>query len=120
MLDTFEKLAMIAGGLITLATLITLLVKPVKKLLYQKLCKPYEDLHQKLDQSDEAQLLGMMALMSLVRDRLYQSCKYFISEGEISTDDLQNLTVLYEGYTKLGGNGTCKELYERVLELKIK
>lgn len=34
--------------------------------------------------------------------------------GEITADEMDNLTLLYDPYVALGGNGTIKKLMERV------
>ena len=46
--------------------------------------------------------------------------KHYIEEESIDVEDLKNLEHLYNAYTAMGGNGTCKQLYERVCALKFK
>ncbi len=59
------------------------------------------------------------ALLALLHDKLYYLCQHFIEKGRISTDELENIEYLYKPYSALGGNGTCKRLYEEVLRLPI-
>ena len=59
------------------------------------------------------------ALLALLHDKMYYLCQHFINKGEITTDELENLEYLYKPYSALGGNGTCKRLYEEVLRLPI-
>ncbi len=59
------------------------------------------------------------ALLALLHDKLYYLCQHFISKGSITADELENLEYLYKPYSSLGGNGTCKRLYEEVLRLPI-
>ena len=60
------------------------------------------------------------ALLALLHDKLYYLCQHFISKGSITADELENLEYLYKPYSSLGGNGTCKRLYEEVLRLPIR
>lgn len=59
------------------------------------------------------------ALLALLHDKMYYLCQYFIDKGQITTDELENIEYLYRPYEALGGNGTCKRLYEEVLRLPI-
>ena len=58
-------------------------------------------------------------VLSILHDRLQQACVYHLKVGYISVDDLGNLETMFKAYTKLGGNGTVKKLYERCQELRI-
>ena len=58
-------------------------------------------------------------LLGLAHDRIFAICKKALREGEISTDDYENLTYLYKGYKALGGNGTGELLYNNVSSLRI-
>lgn len=57
---------------------------------------------------------------AILRDRLFQSCEYYIEKGEISTPALENLTSLHKAYNNLNGNGTGDTLYQQAKNLKIK
>lgn len=59
---------------------------------------------------------GMKAML---HDRLYQSCRYYLSKGVIDEDGYANLSAIYNSYHGLGGNGTGTELYNRACRLKI-
>lgn len=56
----------------------------------------------------------------LMRDRILQSCRYFISQGYVTITARENITEMFHCYTDIGGNGTCKMMYEQMLELPIK
>ena len=56
-------------------------------------------------------------VLSMLHDRLYQACQYYIVRGSIELAGLKNIEYLYRAYHALGGNGTVTELYERVKEL---
>ena len=59
-------------------------------------------------------------VVAMLHDRLYQSCMYFIEQGEIPISALKNIERMYKAYHNLGGNGTGTEIYERVTELELK
>ena len=59
------------------------------------------------------------ALLALLHDKMYYLCQHFIEKGTITADELENIEYLYKPYEALGGNGTCKRLYEEVLRLPI-
>ncbi|HIY53713.1 MAG TPA: hypothetical protein H9832_07135 [Candidatus Agathobaculum merdavium] len=54
------------------------------------------------------------ALLATLHDRLLFLCLHYLEAGEITADELDNLTLLYDQYVALGGNGTIKKLMERV------
>lgn len=57
------------------------------------------------------------ANLALLHDKIYQQCICFLEQGWISVDDLENLEYIWKGYQALGGNGTGKVLYKKVLAL---
>lgn len=57
---------------------------------------------------------------AMLHDRIFQSCEYFVKQGEISINELENLDKLYQPYKEIGGNGLCKEMVNRVKNLKLK
>lgn len=60
------------------------------------------------------------ANVAILHNEIYKQCTYFIEQGEISVDDLDNLEYLWDGYHGLGGNGTGELLYNRVRTLPLK
>ena len=64
------------------------------------------------------------AMIAMLHDRLFQSCRYYIKLGFIPLDEsetvLDNLKLLYDTYSALGGNGTGTELYNRAKSLPIR
>ena len=58
-------------------------------------------------------------MMWIQHDRLLELCKMYLRAREITVDELENLTGLYESYKELGGNGTIKKLYEKVQNLTV-
>jgi len=60
------------------------------------------------------------ANVALLHDKIYQQCSFFIGQGWVSVDDLENLEYLWRGYHNLGGNGTGEILYNKVKDLPNK
>lgn len=58
-------------------------------------------------------------MMWLQHDRLLVLCKMYLKDKEITVEELENLSGLYESYKELGGNGTIKKLYEKVQNLTV-
>lgn len=79
---------------------------------WQLITKVYEN-------SSKKDTIERAALRMLLHDRLYQGCRYYIREGKIDVDGLENMTGIYKSYHNLGGNGTGTALYERVSKLPI-
>ncbi len=64
------------------------------------------------------------AMIAILHDRLFQCCQYHIKHGFIPLGEaetvLDNLKLLYDTYSALGGNGTGTELYNRTKKLPLK
>ena len=143
-MDNFETLVLVAGGVITLLVLSEkirlLLLKPI----FWLFCRPHNEIQDKIEtkcvefkssleetntrieevsERQESKILEMNAmsfgLLSILHDRIFQACMYFITKEEISCDELENLEYLYKGYAGLGGNGTCEILMIKVRHLKV-
>ena len=59
-------------------------------------------------------------LLAILHDRIYQACNFYIKQEWVDVQGLRNLEYMYKPYAAMGGNGTAKELYERVKDLPIK
>lgn len=59
------------------------------------------------------------ALLAITKDRLYQGCKFFLSKDEIDIQELDNINMLFDTYTKLGGNHGMEAIVNRVRSLKV-
>lgn len=59
------------------------------------------------------------AMVALMRDRIFQSCRYHLKNGFVTTGDLEVLNAMYDSYHKLGGDTIATTLVERVNKLKI-
>lgn len=60
------------------------------------------------------------AVKALSHDALFTRCTDLIARGEISSSELENLTILYDAYKDQGQNGTGEELYTRAKSLPLK
>ena len=58
-------------------------------------------------------------IKALSHDALFSRCEQLISKGSITSDDLENLNMLYEAYHDLGMNGAGEELYNRAKSLPL-
>lgn len=59
-------------------------------------------------------------LLGLGHDRIINLCMQYISAGEITQGEYENLNkYLYEPYKKMGGNGTAERFMLEVNKLKI-
>lgn len=60
------------------------------------------------------------AVKALSHDALFTRCEELLRRGEISSSELENLTILYTAYSDQGLNGTGTELYNRCKDLPLK
>lgn len=56
----------------------------------------------------------------LMKDRLLQTCRYFLAKGYMTISARENITEMYHCYHEMGGNGTGKLLYEQAIDLPVK
>jgi len=60
------------------------------------------------------------AVKALSHDALFTRCSDLIARGDISSSELENLTILFNSYHDQGQNGTGEELYNRAKALPLK
>ena len=58
-------------------------------------------------------------IKALSHDALFTRCEQLIIKGKITTDELENLDMLYDAYKGLGMNGAGAELYNRCKALPL-
>ena len=58
-------------------------------------------------------------ILAVLRDRILQSCNYFIAQGKISQLALENITMMHDAYKALGGNGLCDRQFKTVNKLRV-
>lgn len=52
-------------------------------------------------------------------DRLFRYSQFYIETNQITFDEMETLTEIYQGYHGLGGNGTGTEIYEKCKKLPV-
>lgn len=82
-----------------------------------------KQLNTKISQERNENQAIKTAMVAMLHDRLFQCCRHYIKTGYIPIDEaeqiLDNLKMLYETYSALGGNGTGTELYNRTKALPL-
>lgn len=58
-------------------------------------------------------------IRAVLRDRILQSCNYFIERGSITPLALENITLMHDSYKELHGNGLCDRQFEAVNKLQV-
>ena len=53
------------------------------------------------------------------RYRLFHDMTLYIKKGSVSLEEFREITILFESYRKMGGNGEIEALYRIFSELKI-
>lgn len=60
-------------------------------------------------------------LVGLAHDRILELGEKYLERGYVKVDEFENLNdYLYKPYAKAGGNGTAKNVMEKVKQLPIK
>lgn len=55
----------------------------------------------------------------ILRDRILQSCNYFIGQQKITPLALENISKMHDAYKALGGNGLCDRVFKEINELEV-
>lgn len=58
-------------------------------------------------------------IKAISHDALFARCEALLEKGNITTDELENLDLLFDAYTGLGMNGAGAELYNRCKSLPL-
>ena len=59
-------------------------------------------------------------IVSLLRDRITQSCRHIENNGFITQQQITSITDLYDSYKNLGGNHGLNIIVEKTIKLPIK
>ena len=70
--------------------------------------------NEQLETQNKATMLGVQALL---RDRLLQAFKHYISQGYAEYNDRENVRNMYEQYEALGPNSVMTDMYEKFTDL---
>lgn len=85
----------------------------------------YQRREEKKEEAKKKDSAERKMLLALAHDRIYYLCGQFLSEfkagarDHMDVDEFHNLQILYDGYKSLGGNGTCKRLYDEVSKIPV-
>lgn len=121
----------VTGMEITVQSFLQYLLSPIAIVLIGKYLDYKIERHQKKREEERATRnakeqemaatieLMKMGLLSMLRDRILQSCRYFIDQGKIDPLVLENITKMHDSYKALGGNGLCDRLYAKVQDLPL-
>ena len=77
-------------------------------------------LWQTIKKEHEEQRLLREAVLAILHDRLYSLARYYLAQGWLTIQDLDNLEYIYKAYHGLGGNGTGTDLFTRCKALPIR
>ena len=83
---------------------------------YKKIKEEKEQRAKEQKEYAERQKVQETAICAILHDRLLQSLTYYLEKGEINSDQMDNLKIMYDSYIALNGNGTIKILWERFKE----
>ena len=72
--------------------------------------------NEKMEAQNKATMLGVQALL---RDRLLQAFRHYISLGFAEYSDRENVKNMYENYEALGPNSVMEDLYEQFTSLPM-
>ena len=75
-----------------------------------------QEQNAQLEAQNKATMLGVQALL---RDRLLQAFKHYISQGFADYTDRQNVENMYRQYEALGPNSVMSDLYDKFTELPM-
>lgn len=116
----FDLAVKLVAGVLVFITFKAKFYQPLKNCLKKKIVQPHVELNNRCDEFEKTQEVLEIGVLAILHDRVYQACKHYIEQESIDVEDLKNLEHLYNAYAAMGGNGTCKQLYERVCALKFK
>ena len=72
--------------------------------------------NEQLEAQNKATMLGVQALL---RDRLLQAFRHFLTQGYAEYSDRENVKNMYDQYEALGPNSVMSDLYEKFTELPM-
>lgn len=79
-----------------------------------KLKEQVEEIKKENQKQNADNLLLKNGVLALLKDRLFQSCQYYLNKGSISVDEMEVVELMYKNYHALGANGVGQKLFEAV------
>ncbi len=108
---------MITNGLLTLV--ISWLTFKFKK--REERLKEVQSRKEKEKEEDKEEILAIKdGIISLLRDRIIQSCRYIENNGFITQQQITSVTDMYDSYKNLGGNHGLNIIVEKAIKLPIR
>lgn len=77
----------------------------------------FRKIQKRIKCDKEERELSKIALQALLRNEIVRSFNEHIDKKYCSIHDRENVEAMYNVYVSLGGNGTVKGLYKRLMEL---
>ena len=81
--------------------------------------KQQEEIKKQNDQLEAQNKATMLGVQALLRDRLLQAFKHYISQGFADYTDRENVKNMYDQYEALGPNSVMSDLYKKFIELPM-
>lgn len=127
-MNPFERFTNFCSSLIVVLTFFSMIYPPLRKKIKgffvdrkniksldeykESMDKRFSILEQSMEQNKDVNI-------TVLHDRLYSECTKCIENGQVSFSSFDNITHLYEAYSRLGGNGTGSVLYKKVASLPL-
>ena len=76
--------------------------------------------YQKKDRKIQNLEVMQDAIKALSHDSYFRHCRYLLGKHEITEDELENHTYLYDAYHAQGLNGIGDTMHEQIRKMKVK
>ena len=104
---------MVTNGLLTLV--ISWITFKFKK--REERLKELQDRKEKEKEENKEEIVAIKeGIVSLLRDRITQSCRYIENNGFITQQQITSITDLYDSYKNLGGNHGLNIIVEKTIK----
>ena len=100
-------------------SLIVLVFTIVLKKMASRRDKKQEEIRQQNKQLETQSKAMMLGVQALLRDRLLQAFKFYISQGYADYSDRDNVKNMFVQYEALGPNSVMQDLYEQFTNLPM-
>ena len=108
---------MVTNGLLTLV--ISWLTFKFKK--REERLKEIQNRKEKEKEKNKEEIVAIKeGIISLLRDRIAQSCRHIENNGFITQQQITAITNMYDSYKNLGGNHGINIIVEKTIKLPIK
>ncbi len=118
-IKTYKAIADNIPTTIALAVIAWIGSKMKKVLANQRKIEATFEKMKSFEEQAEEQEMMKQALLAILHDKVYMESSRILSNDKVKFTELDNLEYLFRSYQALGGNGVCKNLYERVQKLEM-